>query len=259
MFFENEHLRFNILDVLYLDQGNVNIFNTGRNFDALSLRLSSNAILKHGEREILTKDGAVCFVPSELGYGRSATVDKCIVIHFQLDNPASHNIDMIFPNDGKKVESLFFEILKIWKLKSPGYKYKVSALFYEILAECFIGKSETKTVDERVRAGVEYINSNYKRHDVSVSEAAKRSFMSEVYFRNLFKAELGISPKKYIIKLRIKKAASLINMGYYSLKEIADMCGYTDYKYFSVEFKRFVGVSPSEYEYISPQQNWEQK
>ena len=73
--------------------------------------------------------------------------------------------------------------------------------------------------------------------------------MSEVYFRKLFKSELGISPKKYIIKLRIQKAVSLINTGYYSLKEVAEMCGYTDYKYFSVEFKGAVGCSPSEYEY----------
>ena len=34
--------------------------------------------------------------------------------------------------------------------------------------------------------------------------------MSEVYFRKLFKAEYGISPQKYIIKLRLEKASELI-------------------------------------------------
>ena len=73
--------------------------------------------------------------------------------------------------------------------------------------------------------------------------------MSEVYFRKLFKEEFGISPQKYIIDLRLQNAAGLISTGYYSLKEVAYMSGYTDYKYFSVEFKKNMGVSPSEYLY----------
>ena len=90
---------------------------------------------------------------------------------------------------------------------------------------------------------------NYKKSDLSIKEIADKSFMSEVYFRKLFKEEYGISPQKYIIDLRIQNAVGLISVGYYSLKEIAYMSGYNDYKYFSVEFKKIVGVSPSEYLY----------
>ena len=63
------------------------------------------------------------------------------------------------------------------------------------------------------------------------------------------KEEYGISPQKYIINLRIQNAVGLISAGYYSLKEIAYMSGYNDYKYFSVEFKKNMGVTPSEYIY----------
>ena len=45
MFFEKDLLSFNILDVLELKQQNVNIFNTGRNFNALSFRIRSDAVL----------------------------------------------------------------------------------------------------------------------------------------------------------------------------------------------------------------------
>ena len=71
--------------------------------------------------------------------------------------------------------------------------------------------------------------------------------MSEVYFRKIFKAEYGTSPQKFIIKLRMQKAVELIETGDYSLKEVALMSGYKDYKYFSAEFKRLFGVSPSEH------------
>ena len=84
---------------------------------------------------------------------------------------------------------------------------------------------------------------------LTIADVAKRSFMSEVYFRKLFREEYGTSPQKYIVNLRIQNAAGLISTGYYSLKEVALMSGYNDYKYFSVEFKRIMGASPSEYFY----------
>jgi two-component system response regulator YesN len=82
-----------------------------------------------------------------------------------------------------------------------------------------------------------------------MAEIAKQSFMSEVYFRKLFKAEYGITPQKQIIYLRMQNAVDLISTGYYSLKEVALLSGYNDYKHFSVEFKKIKGVSPSEYLY----------
>ena len=71
--------------------------------------------------------------------------------------------------------------------------------------------------------------------------------MSEVYFRKRFKEEYGTSPQKYITHLKIRYAKELIYIGYYSLKEIALMSGYTDYKYFSTKFKKHTGLSPSDY------------
>ena len=252
MIFENEYLRFDILDVLYLDQGNVNSFNKWRPFDALTLRLSSDAVLKQGDREICASDGAVCFIPAGLDYERRAVRDECIVVHFKLDAPAVRSIDMIFPADREKTQELFFNILNIWQEKKDGYKYKATAILYEIFAELHIPKREEEKQGEKIRAGIEYINSCYNIPDVSVSEAARRSFMCEAYFRKLFFAEFRTTPKKYIINLRMQKAISLINTGYYSLKEVAAMCGFTDYKYFSVEFKKHTGKSPSEYEYKFP-------
>ena len=122
-----------------------------------------------------------------------------------------------------------------------------------IIKEQTIGESDrlvTLLSDEfgLVRAFVRRAQ-NYKNSNLSIAEIADRSFMSEVYFRKLFKEEYGVSPQKYIIDLRIQNAVGLIATGYYSLKEIAYMSGYNNYKYFSSEFKKVKGVSPSEYIY----------
>ena len=101
----------------------------------------------------------------------------------------------------------------------------------------------------KIQASVSYMERHYQDPTLTVGEIAKQSFMSEVYFRKLFREEFGVSPQKYIIDLRIQNAVGLISAGYYSLTEVAYLSGYPDYKYFSAEFKKKMGISPSKYRY----------
>ena len=249
MFFEKDLLAFNILDVLELNQQDVNIFNSGRNFSALSFRFRSDAVLISKTEKYSMKDNYVSYFPARLDYTRVASVDEMIVVHFDTISYNTKNIEYFIPNDPTTLSELFLDIFDVWNKKELGYKYKCSAILYEIFAECYIQNYVLKSQNSKIQNSVEYLLKNYKKSDLSIREIADRSFMSEVYFRKLFKEEYGVSPQKYIIDLRIQNAVGLISAGYYSLKEVAYMSGYHDYKYFSVEFKKIVGVSPSEYLY----------
>ena len=249
MFFEKELLSFNILDVLELKQNDVNMFNSGRNFNALSFRFRSDAVLITKTEKYSMKDNCVSYFPARLDYTRVATVDEMIVIHFDTINYVTKNIEYFTPDEPAVFSKLFREIFDVWNKKELGYKYKCSAILCEIFAECYAQNYVEKSQNSKIRSSVDYLLKNYKKSDLSIKEIAEQSFMSEVYFRKLFKEEYGISPQKYIIDLRIQNAIGLISTGYYSLKEVAYISGYNDYKYFSVEFKKAVGVSPSEYIY----------
>ena len=249
MFFEKELLSFNILDVLELKQQDVNMFNSGRNFNALSFRFRSDAVLITQTESHSMKDNYVSYFPSRLNYTRVATVDEMIVVHFDTINYNTKNIEYFVPNDPDVLSRLFREIFDVWNKKELGYKFKCSAILCEIFAECYTQNYVSTSKNSKIQNSVEYLLKNYKKSDLSLKEIADRSFMSEVYFRKLFKEEYGISPQKYIIDLRIQNAVGLISAGYYSLEEVAYMSGYNDYKYFSVEFKKAMGVSPSKYLY----------
>ena len=249
MFFENDLLSFNLIDVLELKQHNVNMFNSGRNFNALSFRFRSDAVLMTKTQKHCMKDNCVSYFPARLDYTRAATVDEMIIIHFDTINYSTKNIEYFIPDNPTVLSKHFREIFDVWNKKELGYKFKCSAILCEIFAECYTQNYVSKPQNSKIYNSVDYLLKNYKKSDLSVKEIADRSFMSEVYFRKLFKKEYGISPQKYIINLRIQNAVGLISAGYYSLKEIAYMSGYNDYKYFSVEFKKNMGVSPSEYIY----------
>ena len=249
MFFENDLLSFSILDVLELKQQDVYMLNRGRNFNALSFRFRSDAVLITNTEKHSMKDHCVSYFPARLDYTRVATVDEMIVVHFDTINYSTKNIEYFISNDPDVLSKLFREILDVWNKKDLGYKYKCSAILCEIFAECYAQNYVSKPQNSKIHNSVAYLLKNYKKSDLSIKEIADKSFMSEVYFRKLFKEEYGVSPQKYIVSLRIQNAVGLISTGYYSLKEVAYLSGYTDYKYFSVEFKKNVGVSPSKYLY----------
>lgn len=197
----------------------------------------------------IIKDNFVSYVPARLDYSRASTVDEMIVIHFDTINYHTEDIEFFMPKDPNALSELFREILDSWNRKEVGYKYKCSAILYDILAECYRQNFKPESQNSIIQKSVDYILKNYKHKELYIREIAEQSFISEVYFRKLFKAAYGISPQKHIIKLRMQNALGLISTGYYSLKEVAEMSGYHDYKHFTVEFKRNVGVSPSEYSY----------
>lgn len=249
MFFEKEVLSFNILDVLKIKQTNIHTFNRGRNFNALSFRSQSDAVLTTEMKEIHMPTHSMCYVPARLDYRRDCTIDEMIVVHFDTIDYRTNEIETFSPKEPDTLTKLFKEILDCWEKKEPAYRMECSALLYRIFAECYRQNERQEVKLSKIQPSVDFLHQNYKKNAISLKEIAAKSFISEVYFRKLFKEEYGISPQKYIIHLRIQNAKGLISTGYYSLKEVASLSGYPDYKYFSVEFKKALGISPSEYLY----------
>jgi AraC-like DNA-binding protein len=72
---------------------------------------------------------------------------------------------------------------------------------------------------------------------------------SPEYLRKLFKKETGLSPLKYLTKIRLENAKRLLNLrpndqNRLKIKEISEMCGFPDPLYFSRIFKKYYGHSP---------------
>ena len=165
MFFEKEILSFNILDVLEFNQTNVNMYNSGRNFNALSFRFRSDARLTVRGEELHMQDNYVSYFPARLDYGRTASVDRLIVIHFDTTNYHTQNIEFFEAKDPERFAELFRKILECWNKREVAYKYRCSALLYEIFAECYAQNYHSEMQQSKIGHSVEYIMQNYKKSD----------------------------------------------------------------------------------------------
>lgn len=92
----------------------------------------------------------------------------------------------------------------------------------------------------------EFIESNYNR-DISLSDVAKYIFLSESYFAHTFKEAFGVSPKNYILKVRIGSAEELLSKTDLKISDIAISVGFSSQQRFNDIFKKHTGLTPLRY------------
>ncbi len=97
-----------------------------------------------------------------------------------------------------------------------------------------------------VRAAIAYIGEHY-RQNISIAEVAKHLHICKSYLFRIFKAATHYTFIEYLTYFRIKKAIELLKDKTVKIYEVAGLVGYQDYRYFSAIFKRYVGITPSEF------------
>lgn len=94
---------------------------------------------------------------------------------------------------------------------------------------------------------LKYLEWNYQ-YDITVNElAAHKYFVNPSYLSRLFKAETGKTFSKYLIELRMKKAAELLKESGLKISDVAVCVGYNDVSYFIQTFKKHYTVTPEQF------------
>lgn len=107
---------------------------------------------------------------------------------------------------------------------------------------------EVGTVDKKfIERLMQIVDSNLGRPEFDVPSLSKEMGMSKAVLYKKFNALVKIPIGEFIKSLRLKKAALLLINDKMNISEIAWEVGFNDRKYFSKEFKRFYGKTPSEY------------
>jgi len=92
-----------------------------------------------------------------------------------------------------------------------------------------------------------YINLNYANPHLSLAQISEANFMSIGYLCAFFKEKTGKTINQYITEIRMEKAKELLPDPCYKIDCVARSVGYSDGNYFAKIFKKYTGLSPSEY------------
>ena len=114
-----------------------------------------------------------------------------------------------------------------------------------------IGAARKGDKSKYVLEAMDYISKHYNEPDISVGTVAQSLNISEGYLSHTFKKETDYTLLNYLTRYRIHKAMELLKDCRVKVYEVAEQVGYRDIAYFSATFKKYTGISPSEYQLSS--------
>ena len=144
--------------------------------------------------------------------------------------------------------ALYHELNTAWVRKRPGYRILVRSLLLRILhlyLSVFFFHDDALDLDLHVKKAMRLIYENSDR-DIEVVDLARQIGLNPSYFGTLFHQVTGHTVKDYLNRIRTDHAENLLASGEFSVKEVANRCGFEDHFYFSKVFKRYKGIPPSQ-------------
>lgn len=197
---------------------------------------------------------------------RNSEIDELILLTNQLTDSIMKTKDP----DTYKIRNIYFKFLQIlfevtmqWSIVDSGdineniHVWQESDARSTLLElsdflitniQIILQKTDNKDnsvskIDEITR----FVLQNYTSNQLSIQTIAERTNLSQTYLCAYFKKSSGRTINEYITELRIEKAKELLHNRALKLYEITTSIGLTDTNYFSTLFKKYTGLTPSEY------------
>jgi AraC family transcriptional regulator len=98
----------------------------------------------------------------------------------------------------------------------------------------------------RLQRVLDYVEANIHL-EIGLDDLAQIANMSRFHFLRLFRTATGVTPHRYLTDRRLQAAKTLLRLDSRNVSEIAFETGFQNARSFTRVFRRFVGVSPSEY------------
>ncbi|WP_256700646.1 response regulator [Paenibacillus sp. P46E] len=173
----------------------------------------------------------------------------------ELPNPAivktlclelAHSIHRVFSEKASDAEVKMLE-KKLADMNSAASFEELRRQIREFCSQgcAYVHIRQSSDARVLVEQAITHINGNLHQN-LSVADCARAVHLSPSYFSNLFKRETGMTLAQFIIGRRMDKAKELVLEGM-QVQDIAVSLGYEDRPYFTELFKKYTGLTPTDF------------
>ena len=149
-----------------------------------------------------------------------------------------------------EASGLLRKILREEEEQSSGWGMMVRTLLQELFIMLARSYSNTSKIQSqkmiRLTRMMQFIEQNYAK-ELTRDRIMHEGMTSNAVGTRIFKELLGKTPFEYLIQTRIRHAMELLKNTDASISDIAYECGFHDSNYFSLQFRRNIGLSPREF------------
>ena len=120
-------------------------------------------------------------------------------------------------------------------------------IIYKAIESALSADKNSLGSNSRAQEIASYLQENYSNTDLNIVAVADKFRLTPAYLSRLFKKEMGRGPAEYLQKIRIEAAKNLLVNTDMTIKEISEKVGYQYVLTLNRAFKKFEGITPSQY------------
>lgn len=147
-----------------------------------------------------------------------------------------------FPIQDPELYIKDFEQMKALSLFEEN-RIEIMSIFYHMLHRL----SAQSSLSNTLMPAIKYLEENYSNPNLTNSDLAQQCSISEIYFRRIFTEHYNVTPRQFIIDVRINRAKQLLAEGALKICAVAERCGFSNQYHFCRVFKEKTGLTPTEY------------
>jgi len=168
------------------------------------------------------------------------------VLHERLSK-----LDSVLAVDGPHMERIFSALVYEADKADELARLSCQALFTELAIHLFRCQEKADAaaapgVPASLRKVLRYMRDHY-REAITLEELAAVMHVEKTYFIKTFKKHIGTTPMLFLQRLKIEKAATLVQNSDMSITGISEFLGFKSIHHFSNAFKKQTGFSPTAY------------
>lgn len=233
---------------------------------SLHFVVEGQLLLQHEDREvILQADDICCFFPDEsYSYRINQPEEALKLVWVAFQGPQAPSLlhalgltqtsSILRTRCSKEVWAKLYALLQFISDQPDGdedigFSAELQEKLYGIFA---VLMKEGRTLNEAksniddipwLKRSLDFMQL-HAMEGISIKEVAEEAGVHRSYFSDIFKKRIGVSPNRYLYRLKMEKASALVSLKDRSITEVAYSVGYPSLYSFSRAFRNYYGYSP---------------
>lgn len=169
-----------------------------------------------------------------------------IVLGGNFESVLPSDVPVVFQDKADGEGEQLVRLLLRNRFGNPAYVNALCEAYLQFVVSHIQAEDE---VYQAVQLVIHRISDTCYDAQCNVTDILRESGYAVDYIRAAFKQITGKSPHTFLTERRMEHARFLIETYHkvFSLTQIGEQCGYSDYVHFSKTFKTITGLSPREY------------
>ncbi|MBP1989312.1 AraC family transcriptional regulator [Paenibacillus eucommiae] len=159
---------------------------------------------------------------------------------------------IVHTGNNRRAPALFSRIENVLREASPSCDMQAGGYLRILLGEYAMehmpAAAQEKAISpqqQQMQQAIRWLTLQYTQ-PISIEQMANDLGYHRTYLSKIFKQFTGMAPTYFLLKLRMDRAKLLLQEQL-TIEQVASSVGFTDALYFSKQFKKWSGLSPSEF------------